>query len=109
MEDLIKIINLKQRIFEWFACHLNLDKPFIKEKNSFDDISLVTTLQPKKMFLLKLNQDSAFYQMPDIHLLAPTDCVPLKMSIFVSMTKLFGLISPRYIYTLNLVCLLLTD
>lgn len=29
-------------------------------KNLFDDISLVTTLQPEKMFLPTLSQDSAF-------------------------------------------------
>lgn len=39
-------------------------------KNLFDDISLVTTLQAEKMFLPTLSQDSAFYQMPDIHLMA---------------------------------------
>ena len=57
-----------------------------KGKNLFDDISFVTTLQPEKMFLPKLNQDSLFYQMPDFHLMATKDCMPQKMSTFVSMT-----------------------
>ena len=76
-----------------------------KGKNLFDDISFVTTLQPEKMFLPKLNQDSLFYQMPDIHLMATKDCMPQKMSTFVSMTILFGFIIlshflslPVYIY-----------
>ena len=44
------------------------------------------------MFLPKLNQDSLFYQMPDIHLMATKDRMPQKMSTFVSMTVLFGFI-----------------
>ena len=63
-----------------------------KGKNLFDDLSLVTTLHPEKMFLPKLNQDSLFYQMPDIHLMGSKDCVPQKMSTFVSMTMFIGFI-----------------
>lgn len=52
------------------------------------------------MFLPKLNKDSLFYQMPDIHLMAAKDRVPKKVSTFVSMTILLGFIlSPIYIYT----------
>lgn len=81
VKDMINYQLKLENIWNGCICHLDLRQTFIKGK-----IFLMTFLLSQPFNLrnvpAKLNQDSLFYQMPDIHLMATKDRMPKDVQLF---------------------------